>query len=40
MIIIFALSALGIQGTLGHQGFSEKPMGADDWSSESSIGKI
>lgn len=42
MILIFALSALGIQGynTLGHQGYSEKPMGADDWSSESSIGKI
>ena len=38
MILIFALSALGIQGTLGHQGFSKNSMGADDWSSESSIG--
>ena len=40
MMLIFALSALGIRGTLGHQEYSEKPMGADDWSSESSIGKI
>ena len=40
MIFIFALSAFGIKGTLSHQEYSEKPMGADDWSSESSIGKI
>jgi len=33
MIFIFALSVIGIQG-FRHPDHDNKPMGADDWSSE------